>query len=111
MSILYIGHLWQLQLATRPGFPLLMKTQFPAMETLHLARFLGPLVGALSTLGHGLDFPGQVRWRTRDALGLCRDDYRGSGVSVLFLPLGGSEGNFVGFFCLFHGAFHAYWNW
>jgi len=72
------------------------------METLHLA-FLGPLVGALS----------------RSATGWISDKFGGGRVTlwvfvgmiiavlgvVLFLPLGGSEGNFVGFFACFMALF------
>lgn len=101
MSILYIGTFGSF-IGYSAGFPLLMKTQFPAMETLHLA-FLGPLVGALS----------------RSATGWISDKFGGGRVTlwvfvgmiiavlgvVLFLPLGGSEGNFVGFFACFMALF------
>lgn len=101
MSVLYIGTFGSF-IGYSAGFPLLMKTQFPQMETLHLA-FLGPLVGALS----------------RSATGWISDRFGGGRVTLwvfvgmiiavlgvaFFLPLGGSDGNFVGFFACFIALF------
>ncbi len=51
MCILYTGTFGSF-IGYSAGFPLLMKTQFPAVEALNYA-FLGPLVGALSRAGTG----------------------------------------------------------
>jgi MFS transporter, NNP family, nitrate/nitrite transporter len=101
MSVLYVGTFGSF-IGYSAGFPLLMKTQFPMMETLHLA-FLGPLVGALS----------------RSATGWISDKFGGGRVTlfvfigmivavvsvIYFLPLGGTEGNFAGFFVAFMALF------
>jgi len=80
------------------GFPLLMRTQFPDVESLQFA-FLGPLVGALS----------------RAATGWIADKYGGGRVTfwtfVLMIPVVGgvllflSTGAFWGFFAMFMALF------
>ncbi len=80
------------------GFPLLIKSQFPAINPLHYA-WMGPLVGALVRPfgGYLADRMGGARvtfWNfIAMALGV---------VGVLyFLPSGASGGSFAGFFAMF----------
>jgi len=101
MCVLYTGTFGSF-IGYSAGFPLLMKTQFPDLDMLHLA-FLGPLVGALS----------------RAATGWVSDKYGGGRVTfwtfaamivavfgvLQFLPLGDSPGNFWGFFACFMALF------
>ncbi|PQO23058.1 nitrate/nitrite transporter [Rhodobacteraceae bacterium WD3A24] len=101
MCVLYTGTFGSF-IGYSAGFPLLMKTQFPELDMLHLA-FLGPLVGALS----------------RAATGWVSDRYGGGRVTfwtfaamivavwgvLQFLPLGDSAGNFWGFFACFMALF------
>jgi NNP family nitrate/nitrite transporter-like MFS transporter len=101
MCILYTGTFGSF-IGYSAGFPLLMKTQFPELDMLHLA-FLGPLVGALS----------------RAATGWVSDKYGGGRVTfwtflgmivavfgvLQFLPLGDGAGNFWGFFACFMALF------
>jgi NNP family nitrate/nitrite transporter-like MFS transporter len=101
MCVLYTGTFGSF-IGYSAGFPLLMKTQFPHLDMLHLA-FLGPLVGALS----------------RAATGWVSDKYGGGRVTfwtflgmiaavfgvLQFLPLGASEGSFWGFFACFMALF------
>jgi len=101
MCILYTGTFGSF-IGYSAGFPLLMKTQFPELDMLHMA-FLGPLVGALS----------------RAATGWVSDKYGGGRVTfwtfvgmivavfgvLQFLPLGDSAGNFWGFFACFMALF------
>jgi len=101
MCVLYTGTFGSF-IGYSAGFPLLMKTQFPDLDMLHLA-FLGPLVGALS----------------RAATGWVSDKFGGGRVTfwtflamivavwgvLQFLPLGGGEGNFWGFFACFMALF------
>jgi len=84
------------------GFPLLMKTQFPAVDTLSFA-FLGPMVGALS----------------RAATGWVSDKYGGGRVTfwtflgmiiavggvLYFLSIKQEPGAFWGFFACFMALF------
>ncbi|MBK1634832.1 NarK family nitrate/nitrite MFS transporter [Rhodovulum adriaticum] len=101
MCILYTGTFGSF-IGYSAGFPLLMKTQFPDLDMLHLA-FLGPLVGALSRAGTG--------WIS-DRFGGGRVTFwtfAGMIVAVWgvlqFLPLGGSGGSFWGFFACFMALF------
>ncbi|MBU4530532.1 MAG: NarK family nitrate/nitrite MFS transporter [Hoeflea sp.] len=101
MSLLYVGTFGSF-IGYSAGFPLLMKTQFPEVNALSYA-FLGPLVGALS----------------RVATGWISDKFGGGRVTLWtflamivavigvlqFLPLGGSEGHFWGFFACFMALF------
>ena len=101
MCILYTGTFGSF-IGYSAGFPLLMKTQFPAADALSYA-FLGPLVGALS----------------RAATGWVSDRYGGGRVTfwtflgmiiavvgvLYFLPAGGAGGNFAGFFACFMALF------
>lgn len=101
MCILYTGTFGSF-IGYSAGFPLLMKTQFPDVNVLSYA-FLGPLVGALS----------------RAATGWISDKFGGGRVTLWtfvgmivavfgvlqFLPLGGSEGSFWGFFACFMALF------
>ncbi len=101
MSFLYIGTFGSF-IGYSAGFPLLMRTQFPAVDALQFA-FLGPLVGALS----------------RVFTGWISDRFGGGRVTlwvfiamiftvvgvIWFLPLAGSEGNFWGFFACFMALF------
>ena len=101
MCILYTGTFGSF-IGYSAGFPLLMKTQFPAADALSYA-FLGPLVGALS----------------RAATGWVSDRYGGGRVTfwtflgmivavlgvLYFLPTGGAGGNFAGFFACFMALF------
>lgn len=80
------------------GFPMLIKTQFPAVNALSFA-FLGPLVGALARPVGGV---------LADKLGGAVLTFwvfvlmMASVAGVLyFLPSGGSGGNFAGFLALF----------
>ena len=101
MCILYTGTFGSF-IGYSAGFPLLMKTQFPAADALSYA-FLGPLVGALS----------------RAATGWVSDRYGGGRVTfwtflgmivavlgvLYFLPENGAGGNFAGFFACFMALF------
>ena len=101
MCILYTGTFGSF-IGYSAGFPLLMKTQFPAADALSYA-FLGPLVGALS----------------RAATGWVSDRYGGGRVTfwtflgmivavlgvLYFLPTGGEGGDFAGFFACFMALF------
>ena len=101
MCVLYIGTFGSF-IGYSAGFPLLMKTQFPEVNALSYA-FLGPLVGALS----------------RAATGWVSDRFGGGRVTfwtflgmilavigvIWFLPLGGTAGNFWGFFACFMALF------
>lgn len=101
MSLLYTGTFGSF-IGYSAGFPLLMKTQFPEVNALSYA-FLGPLVGALS----------------RVATGWISDKFGGGRVTLWtflamivavfgvlqFLPLGGTEGHFWGFFACFMALF------
>ena len=101
MSVLYTGTFGSF-IGYSAGFPLLMKTQFPELDMLHLA-FLGPLVGALSRAGTGWisDKWGGGRVTFWTFLGMI---VAGFGV-LQFLPLGDSAGNFWGFFACFMALF------
>ncbi|MCY4168002.1 MAG: NarK family nitrate/nitrite MFS transporter [Rhodobacter sp.] len=102
MCILYTGTFGSF-IGYAAGFPLLMRTQFPAVDALQFA-FLGPLVGALS----------------RAATGWISDKFGGGRVTfwvfigmiiavfgvLQFLPSEASpEGNFWGFFACFMALF------
>lgn len=101
MSFLYIGTFGSF-IGYSAGFPLLMRTQFPAVDALQYA-FLGPLVGALS----------------RVFTGWISDKFGGGRVTlwafiamiaavvgvIWFLPLAGTQGNFWGFFACFMALF------
>ncbi len=101
MCILYTGTFGSF-IGYSAGFPLLMKTQFPAVDVLSYA-FLGPLVGALS----------------RAATGWISDKFGGGRVTfwvflgmivavwgvLQFLPSGGEGGSFWGFFACFMALF------
>lgn len=102
MCILYTGTFGSF-IGYAAGFPLLMRTQFPAVDALQFA-FLGPLVGALS----------------RAATGWISDKFGGGRVTfwvfigmiaavfgvLQFLPSGASpDGNFWGFFSCFMALF------
>jgi len=97
MSWLYTGTFGSF-IGYSAGFPLLMKIQFPDVNTLSYA-FLGPLIGALS----------------RAATGWISDKYGGGRVTfwtfVLMIPaVGGvllflSTGTFWGFFAMFMALF------
>jgi len=101
MSVLYTGTFGSF-IGYSAGFPLLMKTQFPELDMLHLA-FLGPLVGALSRAGTGWisDKWGGGRVTFWTFLGMIVAVF---GV-LQFLPLGDSAGNFWGFFACFMALF------
>ncbi len=86
------------------GFPLLIKTEFPAVDPLAWA-FLGPLAGVLA----GAAGPGLA-----DRLGAARVALgafclmAGAVLGVLhFLPHGAAGGSFTGFFCMFMLLFAA----
>jgi NNP family nitrate/nitrite transporter-like MFS transporter len=97
MCWLYIGTFGSF-IGYSAGFPLLMKTQFPAVDALQFA-FLGPLVGSLSRVGTG--------WMA--------DKYGGGRVTfwvfiamligvvgvLYFLSIKGQPGAFWGFFAMF----------
>jgi len=97
MSWLYTGTFGSF-IGYSAGFPLLMKIQFPDVNTLSYA-FLGPLIGALS----------------RAATGWVSDKYGGGRVTfwtfVLMIPVVGgvllflSTGTFWGFFAMFMALF------
>ena len=101
MCILYTGTFGSF-IGYAAGFPLLMKTQFPDVNVLQYA-FLGPLVGALSRAATGWisDKFGGGRVTFWTFLGMIVAVY---GV-LQFLPQGGSEGNFWGFFACFMALF------
>jgi NNP family nitrate/nitrite transporter-like MFS transporter len=80
------------------GFPLLIKSQFPAVNPLHYA-WMGPLVGAVIR---------PVGGYLADRLGGARVTFWNFIVMALavvgvlyFLPSGGSGGSFAGFFAMF----------
>ncbi|MCY6383775.1 NarK family nitrate/nitrite MFS transporter [Hoeflea prorocentri] len=102
MCVLYIGTFGSF-IGYAAGFPLLMRTQYPAVDALSYA-FLGPLVGALS----------------RAATGWVSDKYGGGRVTfwvflgmiiavfgvLQFLPSeADADGNFWGFFACFMALF------
>jgi NNP family nitrate/nitrite transporter-like MFS transporter len=101
MCVLYTGTFGSF-IGYSAGFPLLMKTQFPAVEALSFA-FLGPLVGALS----------------RAATGWVSDKYGGGRVTfwcflgmiiavggvLFFLGIKEQPGAFWGFFACFMALF------
>ncbi|WP_200832505.1 NarK family nitrate/nitrite MFS transporter [Candidatus Halocynthiibacter alkanivorans] len=101
MCILYTGTFGSF-IGYAAGFPLLMKIQFPEVNVLSYA-FLGPLVGALSRAGTGWisDKWGGGRVTFWTFIGMI---FAVIGV-LQFLPLGGSEGNFWGFFASFMALF------
>ena len=84
------------------GFPLLAQTQFPEVDSLKFV-FLGPLVGALSRAATGWvsDRWGGGRVTFWTFLGMIVAVF---GV-LQFLPMGGSGGNFWGFFACFMALF------
>lgn len=101
MSVLYIGTFGSF-IGYAAGFPLLIKTQFPDVNALSYA-FLGPLVGALSRSGTGWisDKFGGGRVTLWVFIGMIA-----AVIGVLqFLPLGGTGGNFRGFFVCFMALF------
>jgi MFS transporter, NNP family, nitrate/nitrite transporter len=101
MCILYTGTFGSF-IGYAAGFPLLMKIQFPEVNVLSYA-FLGPLVGALSRAGTGWisDKWGGGRVTFWTFIGMIL-----AVIGVLqFLPLGGSDGNFWGFFASFMALF------
>ena len=103
MCVLYIGTFGSF-IGYAAGFPLLMRTQFPGVDSLQYA-FLGPLVGALS----------------RAATGWISDRFGGGRVTfwvflgmivavfgvILFLPSTpeAADGSFWGFFACFMALF------
>jgi len=101
MCVLYTGTFGSF-IGYSAGFPLLMKTQFPAVDALSYA-FLGPLVGALS----------------RAATGWVSDKYGGGRVTfwvfllmiaavagvLVFLGIKDQPGAFWGFFACFMALF------
>ncbi len=101
MCVLYTGTFGSF-IGYSAGFPLLMKTQFPAVDALSYA-FLGPLVGALS----------------RAATGWVSDKYGGGRVTfwvfllmiaavagvLVFLGIKEQPGAFWGFFACFMALF------
>ncbi|MBR3369415.1 MAG: NarK family nitrate/nitrite MFS transporter [Rhodobacteraceae bacterium] len=101
MSFLYIGTFGSF-IGYSAGFPLLMRTQFPAVDALQFA-FLGPLVGALSRVFTGWisDRFGGGRVTLWVFIAMI---FTVAGV-IWFLPLAGSEGNFWGFFACFMALF------
>ena len=97
MSWLYIATFGSF-IGYSAGFPMLIKTQFPAVDPLQYA-FLGPLVGALIRPVGG--------WLA-DKLGGARVTFWNFVVMIAavfgvvwFLPVLGTEGNFWGFFLMF----------
>ena len=97
MSWLYIATFGSF-IGYSAGFPMLIKTQFPAQDPLQFA-FLGPLVGALIRPVGG--------WLA-DRLGGARVTFWNFVVMIAavfgvvwFLPVLGTEGNFWGFFAMF----------
>lgn len=101
MSFLYIGTFGSF-IGYSAGFPLLMRTQFPAVDALQFA-FLGPLVGALSRVFTGWisDRFGGGRVTLWVFIAMI---FTVAGV-IWFLPLAGTEGNFWGFFACFMALF------
>ncbi|MDD7972331.1 NarK family nitrate/nitrite MFS transporter [Roseinatronobacter sp. HJB301] len=101
MSLLYIGTFGSF-IGYSAGFPLLMRTQFPAVDALQFA-FLGPLVGALSRVFTGWisDRFGGGRVTLWVFIAMI---FTVMGV-IWFLPLAGTEGNFWGFFACFMALF------
>lgn len=80
------------------AFPLLIKIQFPTVSPLDYA-FLGPLVGALARVAGGV---------IADKLGGARVTFWSFWLMIAavlgvlqFMPQGGVEGNFTGFFWMF----------
>ncbi len=97
MCWLYIGTFGSF-IGFSAGFPMLIKTQFPAVDALSYA-FLGPLVGALARPVGG--------WMS-DKLGGAMLTFWVFVLMVAavfgvlyFLPSGGSGGHFIGFLSLF----------
>lgn len=101
MCVLYTGTFGSF-IGYAAGFPLLIKTQFPEVNALSFA-FLGPLVGALSRAATGWvsDKWGGGRVTFWVFLGMIVAAF---GV-LQFLPSGGNEGNFWGFFVCFMALF------
>jgi NNP family nitrate/nitrite transporter-like MFS transporter len=101
MCILYTGTFGSF-IGYSAGFPLLMKTQFPAVEALNYA-FLGPLVGALSRAGTGWvsDKFGGGRVTFWTFLGMII----AVGGVLFFLGIKEQPGAFWGFFACFMALF------
>ena len=101
MCILYTGTFGSF-IGYSAGFPLLMKTQFPAVEALNYA-FLGPLVGALSRAGTGWvsDKFGGGRVTFWTFLGMIV----AVGGVLFFLGIKEQPGAFWGFFACFMALF------
>ncbi len=103
MSWLYLGTFGSF-IGFSAGFPLLMRTEFPAVNVATYA-FLGPMVGALARVGGG--------WLADKLCGSCVT--MGSFVAmaaaatgvIVFLPAHGAGGNFPGFFAMFMVLFVA----
>ena len=97
MCVLYTGTFGSF-IGYSAGFPLLMKTQFPAADALSYA-FLGPLVGALSRAASGWisDRHGGGRVTFWTFLGMIV----AVGGVLSFLPGEDSSGSFAGFFVCF----------
>ena len=97
MCVLYTGTFGSF-IGYSAGFPLLMKTQFPAADALSYA-FLGPLVGALSRAASGWisDRYGGGRVTFWTFLGMMI----AVGGVLYFLPGEDSGGSFAGFFVCF----------
>jgi len=101
MCILYTGTFGSF-IGYSAGFPLLMKTQFPAVEALNYA-FLGPLVGALSRAATGWvsDKFGGGRVTFWTFLGMIV----AVGGVLFFLGIKEQPGAFWGFFACFMALF------
>jgi NNP family nitrate/nitrite transporter-like MFS transporter len=101
MCILYTGTFGSF-IGYSAGFPLLMKTQFPAVEALNYA-FLGPLVGALSRAATGWisDKFGGGRVTFWTFLGMII----AVGGVLFFLGIKEQPGAFWGFFACFMALF------